>query len=310
MATFDQFYGALTKLVSRPNECEIDILFNSLDKTGDGLLRSDDFTSNIPDVRALLQEIWAFIRDEFDQNWDRQVTRAEFHRGIIIKAYQKTFRSPSGNVTYANSFNHIVRNFNAELAMQLRIFRQRVSEDHIIAYQHTNGSYVCPTCYCKFPNQRGSLKGIAEGTSNFNPRLIYCSYPNCRMNLSDLQNELVPAAVPLESPVHPSINQRELMRLDPVHARVYLPQIKNLISDGIKRQINSLFGRLDKTRDGKLTVDDFRHFNPGHDRNLKRLWTIINDNFDFIADNSIDKNEFFEGFVLHSYLEVRSILKM
>jgi hypothetical protein len=305
MATFDQFYGALSKLVSRPNECEIDILFISLDKTGDGLLRQDDFTSNIPVCQTYLQEIWVFIRDQFDQNWDRQVTRAEFHKGFIKKAYQRTFRSPSGNVTYANSFNHIARNFNVELAAQLGTFRQRVDIDHTIAYQHTNGSYVCPTCYCKFPHLRGSLRGIADRTPGFNPRLINCSYPNCRVNLSDLQNELVPDAAPLLSPVRPSPNQRELMRLEPVHAQVYLPQIKNLISDGIKRQINSLFGRLDKTRDGTLTEADFRHCNPGHDRNLKQLWNIIKHNFDFIADNSIDRNEFFEGFVLHSYLEVR-----
>ena len=51
-------------------------------------------------------------------------------------------------------------------------------------------------------------------------------------------------------------------------------------------------------------MDDFVDSNPAAHRNLQRLWNIIKAKFDVIADGSVERDEFYEGFIIQSYVEV------
>jgi hypothetical protein len=165
---------------------------------------------------------------------------------MLMTTFNKSFRTLSGGDNFARSFAHIVRNFNIELATVLATFRLRTGVDHYIAFQHqTSGQHICPSCYANFPNRRAGFRGIAETLPGFNPRTTSCTYSNCRVNIWEMQQEMIPEAEPLSLPaaVGPSDPQRELLALPATHVRVYLPQIKILIPDGIKRSIADVFSR-------------------------------------------------------------------
>jgi hypothetical protein len=218
------------------------MIFNSLDVTGDGKLAADDFRSPLTPVHSILESIWRYLKTIFDENRDNAISKREFYEGFVMIAFSKGFQPLPGDKKFHETFDHMVRCFNAELAAQVAQFRERTGIKHIIAYCDTSrGVNICPMCYALNPAKYAALKKVEDGTRGFNASATDCS--NCYTNFTTLQDQLVPECETVVPPVDPSVPQQALLALEPVHVQVYLPNVKHLIYDGNRELITAVFNR-------------------------------------------------------------------
>lgn len=223
-------FDVIRKFVSRSNATEIAMIFNSLDVTGDGKLAADDFRSAMTHVHSILEGIWKYLKSTFDENKDNVISKKEFFEGFVMIAFSKAFLPLSGERRFHETFAHMIRCFNAELAAQISHFRQRTGIKHILAYSDTaRGVTICPICFALNPARYAALEKVEEGTRGFDAQATDCS--NCFTNFGSLREQLLPDCDPVEIPTDPSIPQKALLTLAPVHMQVFLPNIKLLLTD-------------------------------------------------------------------------------
>lgn len=96
----------------------------------------------------------------------------------------------------------------------------------------------------------------------------------------------------------PQRNFNEL-EADDKYCLQYLP---NFVYDGIKMKIHELFTKLDKDESGELDGPDFESTIASVHEIYQRIYGILLENFDFDGGRTIDRKEFFEGFILHAWL--------
>ena len=63
-----------------------------------------------------------------------------------------------------------------------------------------------------------------------------------------------------------------------------------------------MFSKLDTDKNGTLNEADFSSVVAAANTRLHQLWSVILQNFDFDGDKQVSQKEFYDGFVLMSYL--------
>lgn len=71
-----------------------------------------------------------------------------------------------------------------------------------------------------------------------------------------------------------------------------------LISDEDKNAVFEIFGQLDTSGDGSLSVNDFKAPLPKHQADMTRIWETVSHHFDFDGNGEVDKQEFMGYFII------------
>lgn len=83
----------------------------------------------------------------------------------------------------------------------------------------------------------------------------------------------------------------------------YLEFTRHLVFAPIKAEIEKFFNKLDADGSGQLDADDFKDDFAATAELKKRMYRIILDKFDFNDDKSISLTEFYDGFLLMTWLD-------
>jgi hypothetical protein len=84
-----------------------------------------------------------------------------------------------------------------------------------------------------------------------------------------------------------------------------LHQRLDIVPDPLRTQMNDLFDKLDKDKNGSLQADDFKTDNEFANENLQKIWQKILHCCDFNDDKQVEKFEFTAHFILETLLDCK-----